>query len=218
MKLNFWDDLDGEVERICRNTLEMFRQLGATLVQIPFKTLRHIDVARVATTAESFLFHEPYLKERPEDYSPALRYRLLAAQYILATDYIRSMRVRRLIMEEIATAAREVDVMVMPTVAVPAFPIGAESIQLDGHEGTLKGTAMSMILLRNTQPMNWAGIPAISIPAGLTSEGLPVGMQLAGAPFHEAKLLSVARVIEKLIRFDAVPTALKQGEKGNHQR
>jgi aspartyl-tRNA(Asn)/glutamyl-tRNA(Gln) amidotransferase subunit A len=63
--------------------------------------------------------------------------------------------------------------------------------------------------------MNWAGIPAISIPAGLTSEGLPVGIQLAAAPFQETKLLSVARVIEKLIRFDALPAALKQEEKGN---
>jgi Asp-tRNA(Asn)/Glu-tRNA(Gln) amidotransferase A subunit family amidase len=119
---------------------------------------------------------------------------------------------------EVTEKPCEVDVMVMPTVAIPAFPIGSDSIYQDGNEVSLNGTARSMILLRNTQPMNWAGIPAISIPAGLTSEGLPVGMQLAGAGFQEPKLLSVARVIEKLIRFDTVPSALKQGEKGNHRR
>jgi aspartyl-tRNA(Asn)/glutamyl-tRNA(Gln) amidotransferase subunit A len=207
----FWEGLEEEVGQVCRGSLELMRQSGAESVGLPFKTVQLMDVARVATAAEGFLFHEPHLKAHPEDYSPDLRYRILAAQYIMATDYIRAMRVRRLIMEEIVQAVRDVDVMVMPTVPIPAFPIDSDRIQVGDKEVSLKGPAGSMILLRNTQPMNWAGVPAISIPAGLSSGGLPVGIQIVSAPFQDLKLLSIAMVLEKLIGFDALPKVLGQG-------
>lgn len=211
----FFEYLDREIADIFNDTLDLMGKNGAKTRRLTFEMVEHMHSARLATMAESFLFHEPYLKDRPEDYSPAIRYRLLSAQYILATDYVRAARVRRLIMEEMAEALRSVDIMIMPTTVIPAFPIGADSIEINGKDISLTGPQGSMILLRNTQPMNWSGVPALTLPMGVTSRGLPVGLQVTAAPFQDLKLLGISSVLEKLIGFDPTPPILKRRREGN---
>jgi len=104
-----------------------------------------------------------------------------------------------------------VDALVTPSSPVPAQPIGFTSIKVKDKE--LSATSgMGSLFVRNTMPANQAGVPAISIPAGCTSDGLPVGIQLITGAFLDYKLLSIATLVEEMIGFDPTPPILKAME------
>lgn len=208
----FWETMDSEVERACRRAIGLMQEAGAEVVPFTFETIDLLIVARPSTLAEAYIFHEPYLRKRPEDYGEDIRYRLLAGQYVLATDYIRALRVRRLFIEEYNRVLESVDVIATPTVPLPATPIGATSVRVDGVEVPLSGPTGATPFIRNTFPFNQTGTPAISLPAGLTADGLPVGLQLAAGAFEDQKLLAIAAVVEKLLQFDTTPPVLRAAE------
>lgn len=189
----FWEQLDGEVESVCRIAVGSMSDAGAEVVPLKLETIEHLEVARQATLAvDGLVFHEPYLTAHPEQYGEELRHRLMASQYVLATDYVRAQRVRRLWTEECSRVLRSVDILAMPARSAPAHRIGEPSTSS-----------------RNTSPFNQAGVPAITIPAGLTSGGLPVGLQLVAPAFQDYKLLAVAEMVEGLLAFDTTPPVLK---------
>jgi aspartyl-tRNA(Asn)/glutamyl-tRNA(Gln) amidotransferase subunit A len=207
----FWEDLDDEVEQICRRTVAMLIDAGAEVVPVHLPTVDLLPILRPSTMAEAYVFHEPYLREHLEDYGEDIRYRLLAGQYVLATDYIRAMRARRLVINEMSQVLTSVDALVTPSSPVPAQPIGFTSIKVKDKE--LSATSgMGSLFVRNTMPANQAGVPAISIPAGCTSDGLPVGIQLITGAFLDYKLLSIATLVEEMIGFDPTPPILKAME------
>jgi aspartyl-tRNA(Asn)/glutamyl-tRNA(Gln) amidotransferase subunit A len=207
----FWEKLDPEVERICRGRVAGMAEAGATLRTVDLETIDLLLLARQATLAELYVFHEPYLRKRAEDYGDDIRYMLLAGQYILAHDYVRAGRLRRLFMEECAQVLRQVDVLAMPTVPIPAPPIGATSVTVDGEDVPLSGRG-SWTLARNTFPFNQAGVPAVSLPAGLTSEGLPVGLQLVAGALQDFRLLAIAQVLESLMSVETTPPVVRSLE------
>lgn len=189
----FWEHLDGEVENICRKALDLMKHAGAEIVPLELVTIELLEAARLTMIAvDALVFHEPYLQAHPDWYGEELRHRLMASQYVLATDYVRAQRVRRLWTEECSRTLEAVDVLACPTRSAPAHLIG-------------EAPASS----RNTSPFNQSGVPAITVPAGLTSGGLPVGFQLAGAAFQDYRLLAIAEVVEGLIGFDSTPPVLR---------
>jgi aspartyl-tRNA(Asn)/glutamyl-tRNA(Gln) amidotransferase subunit A len=189
----FWEQLDSEVEAVCRKAVVLMQEAGAEIVPLKLETIELLEAARKTMVAvDALVFHEPYLQAHPELYGEELRHRLMASQYVLATDYVRAQRVRRLWTEECSRTLAAVDILASPTRSAPAHLIGE--------------TPTSS---RNTSPFNQSGVPAISIPAGLTSGGLPVGLQLAAAAFQDYKLIEIASVVERLIGFDPTPPALK---------
>jgi aspartyl-tRNA(Asn)/glutamyl-tRNA(Gln) amidotransferase subunit A len=208
---HFWENLDPQVESLCYQSVMKMQEAGAKLVSIKLETLALLAKAQVASLAESYVFHEPYITAHPEDYGEDIRYRILAGRYILATDYVRATRVRRLFIEEMSRTLDMVDVIAAPTLPIPAPPIGADSVTVKDQEFSISG-ANSWFLARNTSPANQAGVPAISIPAGLTGDGLPVGLQLMAGAFQDQKLLAIAAVVERLNAFDITPPILKMTE------
>jgi aspartyl-tRNA(Asn)/glutamyl-tRNA(Gln) amidotransferase subunit A len=206
----FWEEIDGEVERICRSSVALMRAAGAEVVPLRLETVDLIPPIRAALFAEAFVFHEPYLRAELEAYGEDVRNRLLAAQYVLATDYVRAMRARRLLVDEFSRVLNEFDALVTPTMIVPAFPIGATTVRINGQERAVSGSNSISIFIRNTTPFNLTGQPALSLPAGLTAQGLPVGLQIAAGAFQEPKLLAIATVLERLIGFDPTPPVVKE--------
>ena len=204
----FWEELDPEVERVCRHTVRVMQEFGARVLPVQVETIDLLQVSRLAMVAESFVYHEPYLRDHLEDYGEDIRYRILSGQYVLASDYVRATRVRRLFVEEMSRSLDSVDFLAMPTMPVPATPIGAKTTMVDGKEVAISGVGGST-LGRNTSPGNQAGVPAISIPVGLTESGLPIGFQLMAGAFQDLKLLEVARFMEGVIGFDTTPPVLK---------
>jgi len=115
--------------------------------------------------------------------------RFLVGGLLSAADYVQAQRVRRLIKNEMAQALQEVDVLVTPTSPKPAA-------LLEGYDPAATLAAPSF-----TAPFNVAGLPAISVPGGFSSEGLPIGLQIAGKPFDEPTVLRVAYTYQQAARW-----------------
>jgi aspartyl-tRNA(Asn)/glutamyl-tRNA(Gln) amidotransferase subunit A len=142
---------------------------------------------------------EMYEATRAEGFGAEVKRRIMLGTFALSSGYYeayygRAQRVRTKIADDFRAAFETVDLIVTPTSPSVAFPLGAK-------------TADPLSMYMNdycTVPMPLAGIPAISIPGGL-SEGLPVGFQLAGPAFSENKILDAAHALEKAIAFEALP-------------
>jgi aspartyl-tRNA(Asn)/glutamyl-tRNA(Gln) amidotransferase subunit A len=207
----FWEKLDPQVERICRGRVAVMAEAGAEVTRVDLPAIDLLLLARQASMAELFVFHEPYLRAHPDWYGDDIRDMLLAGQYILAHDFVRASRLRQLFMQDCARVLHEVDVLVMPTVPIPAPPIGATTVRVEGEDVPISGRG-AWTLARNTFPFNQAGVPAVSLPAGLTGEGLPVGLQLVAGALRDFELLEIARVLEALVSFETTPPVARSLE------
>ena len=150
-----------------------------------------------AQGAEDLL--QMYTRTRHDGFGPEVKRRVMLGTYALSAGYYeafygRAQKVRTKIAEDFARAFESVDLIATPTSPTVAFKLG---------ERTAEPLAMYMSDYC-TVPMSLAGIPAISIPCGL-SRGLPVGLQLAGPAFSENRLLDAAHALERAIAFDASP-------------
>ena len=137
-----------------------------------------------------------YSRTRAAGFGPEVKRRIMLGTYALSAGYYdayygRAQRVRTKIADDFRDAFNQVDIVVTPTSPTVAFKLG---------ERTKDPLAMYLSDYF-TVPMSLAGIPAVSIPAGL-SDGLPVGLQLAGPAFSENKILDVAHALEQEIGFD----------------
>jgi aspartyl-tRNA(Asn)/glutamyl-tRNA(Gln) amidotransferase subunit A len=142
---------------------------------------------------------EMYERTRGEGFGAEVKRRIMIGTYALSSGYYdayygQAQRVRTLVCRDFATAFEGVDLVVSPTSPTVAFGLGSR---------TADPLAMYMSDIC-TIPVNLAGLPAISIPCGL-SEGLPVGFQIIGPAFSENSLLRAAHALEQAIGFDEVP-------------
>jgi aspartyl-tRNA(Asn)/glutamyl-tRNA(Gln) amidotransferase subunit A len=140
-----------------------------------------------------------YTRTRHDGFGPEVKRRIMLGTYALSSGYYdayygRAQRVRTKIAEDFRAAFEGVDLIVTPTSPSVAFRLGEKTSE-----------PLEMYLNDYcTVPMSLAGIPAISIPCGL-SEGLPVGLQIAGPAFSENRLLDAAHALEQAIGFDGAP-------------
>jgi aspartyl-tRNA(Asn)/glutamyl-tRNA(Gln) amidotransferase subunit A len=189
------DRLDADVERGVLDTLERFKTLGATIVDV---TLPHADdMAAIylhLVFGDAAEYHARTLVSRPQDYTTPVRLRLEMARYVLAEDYIRALRGKAVIAHEVDRALDGVDALVLPALAIPAPPIGAVTMPVKGGPDAVRS-----LMLRCTQPFNLSGHPAISIPCGRTPGGLPIGLQLVGHKGRTTALVQAALAAEAAI-------------------
>jgi aspartyl-tRNA(Asn)/glutamyl-tRNA(Gln) amidotransferase subunit A len=140
-----------------------------------------------------------YTRTRHDGFGPEVKRRIMLGTYALSSGYYdayygRAQRVRTKISQDFATAFEEIDFVLTPTSPSVAFKLGEKT-----------GDPLAMYLNDYcTVPMSLAGIPAISIPCGL-SDGLPVGLQIAGPAFSENRLLDTAHALEQSLAFDGSP-------------
>ena len=145
-----------------------------------------------------------YTDTRHDGFGDEVKRRILIGTYALSSGYYdayygRAQKVRTLIAREFASVFQNVDFVVTPTSPTVAFKLGS-----------LTADPLAMYLNDFfTVPMSLAGIPAISIPCGL-SEGLPVGLQLAGAAFSENRILDAAHALERALAFDGSPPRTRE--------
>jgi aspartyl-tRNA(Asn)/glutamyl-tRNA(Gln) amidotransferase subunit A len=183
----FFDGVDAEVAGAVRTAIQHLASLGADVSEV---SLPRIDEVPPAVTTmmlpEALAFHQKWLNERPEDYGESVRYRLELGAMFSAAAYVQSQRFRELVVREWRkNVFPRVDLLAMPTTMIAAPPI----------ETTELATTFSLIKLTN--PLNFMGVPAISLPCGFTEEGLPIGLQLAGRWFGEATVLRAAHAYEQ---------------------
>jgi aspartyl-tRNA(Asn)/glutamyl-tRNA(Gln) amidotransferase subunit A len=191
----YFDLIDPQVETAVRQAISALENLGVEAREVALPSMRYAGALRIAGMADSVVTHEPYLATHRHDYGPTVLYRTLAGQFVLGRDYSKALKVQRLIKEEYARVLQDVDVLVTPAAPVAAWRIDTETVVLHGTTYAVRGPGAGMTA-RCTSPSNATGLPAMSIPCGFTSAGLPIGLQLIGRPFDEARLFQIAHGYE----------------------
>jgi aspartyl-tRNA(Asn)/glutamyl-tRNA(Gln) amidotransferase subunit A len=191
----FWEKLDNDVRRATEWAVRHMEKRGATVLEISLPHLSEsADAAANISLAEARHGHETagYFPAHAHEYGEEVRQRIDAGGKVLATQYLAGLDVQKRVRAEFDAAFQEVDAVVAPTVPVPAPPIGAEFVEVDGEQIGVRAALVGM-----NRPANFTGHPAISVPCGFTREGLPVGLQLIGRSFDESTLLRIALAYER---------------------
>jgi aspartyl-tRNA(Asn)/glutamyl-tRNA(Gln) amidotransferase subunit A len=193
----FFERLDSEVRTAVKAAAQALADLGVHVEEVRLPRIHHAGPATFAIiTAESMAYHEPYLKTRPSEYGADVRARLLTGQFVLATQYLKAQRARQVLRAEVDGVLRHVDALLIPTTPIPAPRVDEREVAVDGVTDDVRGW-----LTRCTRPINLTGHPALSVPCGLTTSGLPIGLQLVGRSFDEATLLRLGRAYEAVSPF-----------------
>jgi aspartyl-tRNA(Asn)/glutamyl-tRNA(Gln) amidotransferase subunit A len=194
-----------EVEYAFENALRVFRKLGANLKEVFIPLLRETeDAGNQIAWAEATHYHQQtgWFPAHAADYGEDVRTRLELGGKVPATTYLHALEQRESFIGNFhaAMAHAKLDALVVPTTPIPAPLIGEETTPIYSHGvggGRHANHPTRALLLRNNRPANLGGLPAISIPCGFTSDGLPVGLQLIGSVTDEALLLRIAQAFER---------------------
>ena len=186
----FFDDLDAEVAAAVNHALDAMKVLATDVREIILTP----DNDRTVQAAESYAFHASSVAKTPELYQPETLRRIKTGEKISPEEYQRKRVELETHRKEIRAVFETVNVIVTPTtpIAAPAIAKLAENPELLRPQ--------ELLLLRNTRPFNVWGIPALSLPCGLTKTGLPIGLQIAGPPDSEDRLLEFAHACESVFQ------------------
>jgi aspartyl-tRNA(Asn)/glutamyl-tRNA(Gln) amidotransferase subunit A len=165
--------------------LDIFRSQGAEIRDVTLSPMMDYNAPGwLILTAEAYAVHEPWLKERFNDYGELMRDRLAFGALLRAADYVQALRRRRMLCQEMREAMADLDILV--TASAPAeAPKIAEVPK------------WAMLEKPNfTMPFNLTGLPALSVCTGYGAGGLPVSMQIVGKPFAEATVFRAGHAYE----------------------
>lgn len=216
----FGDGLDDEVRNSVEQSIENYRSLGAEIVDVELPNAKYgIAVYYIIGTAEASSnlarfdgvrygfraenagdLREMYMKTREEGFGAEVKRRIMLGTYVLSSGYYdayyaKAQKVRTLLKQDYARAFEKCDAILTPTSPSTAFKIGEKS-----------DDPLAMYLSDiYTVSANLTGTPGISIPCGLSDEGLPIGLQLSGRHWSEAVLLNLAHVYENEFPLGAKP-------------
>ncbi|MDF1686054.1 MAG: aspartyl-tRNA(Asn)/glutamyl-tRNA(Gln) amidotransferase subunit A [Parvibaculaceae bacterium] len=215
------DGMAAEIDSLWQQGIDWLKQAGAEIVDVSLphtkyalpayyivapaeasSNLARYDGVRYGLRVDGENISDMYEQTRAAGFGDEVKRRVMVGTYVLSAGYydayyIKAQKVRTLIAQDFAQAYEKCDVLLTPTTPTPAFGIGEK---LDDP--------LSMYLNDVfTVPANLAGLPGISVPAGLSANGLPLGLQLIGKTFDEETLLRAAGVLEEAAAFTAAPEA-----------
>lgn len=190
----FFDRVDPEVESAVRAAIDQLKELGAELVEVEVPMAEQIiPVEFGIMLPEASAYHRTMLRESPELYTADVRILLELGNLVTATDYLQAQRVRTLMQRAVAEMYQRIDVLIAPTLPIPAARSGEEVHTWP--DGTVE--ALVMAYARFTSFGNVTGLPTLNLPCGFSKDGLPIGMQISGRPLDEKTLLRAGLAYEK---------------------
>jgi aspartyl-tRNA(Asn)/glutamyl-tRNA(Gln) amidotransferase subunit A len=219
------DGMAGEIEALWQQGADWLRQAGAEIVEVSLphtkyalatyyiiapaeasSNLARYDGVRYGLRVDGDSLDEMYENTRGAGFGRETRRRILMGTYVLSAGYydayyLKAQKVRSLIARDFRRAFEKVDVLLAPTAPTPAFAIGEK---MDDPITMFLNDVF-------TVPINLAGLPAMSVPAGFAAEGLPLGLQLIGKPFDEETVFRAGAALEEAAAIDALPTYLEKG-------
>jgi aspartyl-tRNA(Asn)/glutamyl-tRNA(Gln) amidotransferase subunit A len=183
----FYEDLDPEIASAVEQALGVLRSLGGDSREIELD----VPTDRKLQSAESYAYHAEFVSRSPELYQPETLRRIRSGEDIRGDEVERRRHELKEIRREVGNVFDVIDVLITPTTPVPASTIA----ELKQNPDLLRPRELS--LLRNTRPANVWGLPAISVPCGFTSAGLPIGLQIIGPHWREDRVLQLAYAYEQ---------------------
>jgi aspartyl-tRNA(Asn)/glutamyl-tRNA(Gln) amidotransferase subunit A len=190
-------DVSEDVIRVIDGAAQMLAQLGAVIEEIHIPAFDLFRACgRILMLAEAYAIHEQNIRTRPRDYGRYMFQRVAPAATLSAADIIQAQRLRR----ELTVAVNELwlsqfDVLITTTALTPAARL---------TEFPLNWPPPSSTIAVQTVPFNVTGNPALSVPAGFSKDGLPLGLQIVGRPFDEVTVFQVASAFEAIVGISGV--------------
>lgn len=177
----FEQDVDDEIVRAVRDTARVFEESGAVRVEKVLADAQEMfHINRVTLRVEAAAIHHEWLETRAQEYGADVYTRLKSFQTIRADEYARAKRRQAELTRAMDLFFADLDFFITPTTRIPAPRIGSDALNLAQH------------LTAFTAPFDVTGVPAISIPCGFTRDGLPIGLQIVGRAWNEARVLQAA--------------------------
>lgn len=190
----FYDLATPEVRRAMEQSLAVFRSLGAEVlpIQVPDHDIIG-ELGAVVMQSEAATLHRRWLSTRPQDYADQVRARIEPGLYLPATRYLEALDLRAVVLERFMKGVfAHVDVVHAPVLSFPVPTLAETDVKA--------GPGFRDVIARLThctRTINYVGLPALSMPAGFTDNGLPVAFQLIGRPFAEARLLQLGNAFQQ---------------------
>ncbi len=184
----FFEELDPEISSAVEEALATIKHFVAEVREISLP----VNADRALQAAEAYAYHSEFVAKTPELYHPETLRRIRTGEKYSAEDRARAAAELEMERRNIQSVFNDLDALVTPT--IPILPPTIASLKQ--HPERLRPA--ELLLLRNTRPFNVWGLPAISIPCGFTSSGLPIGLQIAGPHWGEATVLALARGYERV--------------------
>ena len=218
------DGMSSEIEGLWSQGVEMLKDAGAEPLEVSLphtkyalptyyivapaeasSNLARYDGVRYGLRVDAETLDEMYETTRGEGFGQEVRRRIMIGAYVLSAGYydayyVKAQKLRTLILKDFSDAFKKVDAILTPTTPFAAFAIGEK----------MDDPVQMYINDVFTVPSSLAGLPAITVPAGLSNEGLPLGLHLITKPFGEETLFCVADVLENLVRFHTKPAFLSK--------
>jgi aspartyl-tRNA(Asn)/glutamyl-tRNA(Gln) amidotransferase subunit A len=181
----FFEGADPEVAAAFETAMRTLERLGATVREVEIPSIQTAYAFMVILLAEAWAYHERDLRERPELYGDVLRERFQAGGLFTAGEYVQAQRLRSRLRADMHEVLRSVDLLATPTMVAPATSFARV---FDPDFGFPKS---------NMSPFNATGLPALAVPCGFSSSGLPLSLQIAGRAFDEATVLRAGHAYEQ---------------------
>ncbi|WP_199254090.1 amidase [Mycolicibacterium mengxianglii] len=192
---NFYTEhVEPEAAAAAQTAAAILESLGAELVEVTIPLAEHIIATEWAIMMpEATAYHQDCLRDSPEKFTDEVRTLLETGAAELATDYINALRLRTQIQAAWKEMFTGIDVLLAPTV------VGAATLRSDPFitwpDGSVEASTPAYVRL--SAPANITGLPSLSVPAGFTDAGLPLGVQILGKPFAEPEILQVGYALEQ---------------------
>jgi aspartyl-tRNA(Asn)/glutamyl-tRNA(Gln) amidotransferase subunit A len=188
----YFDKLDMEVAESVRAAVQTAAALGARIIDVKVPDVDALNViGRVLLLAEATSVHREHLLHRRAEIGADVRTLLDQGRLIRGSDYVDAQRLRRIYIRAFSKLWSAVDCIFTPATPTPAPKIGEMTIKVGGADEDVR-----LATTRLVRAINVLGIPALSIPCGFTKSGLPIGLQILGAPRAEDVILRVGAAIE----------------------
>ena len=189
----FFDLVDDEVEDAFENAVKNLRSLGLVVEDVEILGIEQVrDVWAAIRLSEASAYHKNWLEARPGDYGEDVRQMLERGTKFTAVEYIARRKQAAELRNNMIKVLETCSAFITPTTPILAPRIGAKMVSIKGAE-----VDVYSMLSKLTLPFNVTGLPALSLPVGLSKEGLPLALQIAGGPFNEGKILSIGRAYEE---------------------
>jgi aspartyl-tRNA(Asn)/glutamyl-tRNA(Gln) amidotransferase subunit A len=189
----FPDYTDPVVKHAFDAAIQVLAGLGARIEEVTLPPLEHVwtQLALPILNGEANAWHEPYLQQQAEDYGPSVRKFLEQGKSTLASDYVKAQRARAQFRRDMLAVCANIDALLTPGALLPP-PLH------DARSATISGKEISLIsaLISATCPFNLTGQPALTVPCGFTTSGLPLALQIVGKRFDEVTVLQVGHAYE----------------------
>ena len=188
----YLDRLDPAVRARFDETCSRLKEAGHRVTRCAIEHASFVPAVYLhIVMAEAMEYHAATLDAVPDKYVPAVRTRLEMGRYVLGEDYVRAMRGREALTAAVDASLADADALLLPSLAIPAPRLGVDSVEIDGAKEPVRG-----ITLKLTQTFNITGHPALSLPMGVTQDGLPCGCQIVAHRGATRELLRIALACE----------------------